>query len=328
MRLIDTHSHLYEPEFDADRDEALARAAAAGVERLLLPAIDSESHERLFALSRRDPARYIPMMGLHPTSVNDNPRWREELALVERLLDAPPEGIGAFCAVGEIGLDFYWSRDFMSEQCEAFAAQLRMAWRRGLPVAIHTRAAWDEMERIIAEESARARSEGAALRGVFHAYSEDEGRYARLRACGDWLFGIGGVVTFKRSQVAASVPAMELDDLVLETDCPYLTPVPHRGERNESAYVRFVCERVAALKGLPPEEVARRTTASAERMFGLGALPAAEEPERAAAEVPGKAAAEELGKAAAEGSGKATTEGPDTMKTPASEGAGRTTANS
>mgnify|MGYP001523427507 FL=1 len=222
MRLIDTHSHLYEPEFDADRDEALARAAAAGVERLLLPAIDSESHERLFALSRRDPARYIPMMGLHPTSVNDNPRWREELALVERLLDAPPEGIGAFCAVGEIGLDFYWSRDFMSEQCEAFAAQLRMAWRRGLPVAIHTRAAWDEMERIIAEESARARSEGATLRGVFHAFSEDEGRYARLRACGDWLFGIGGVVTFKRSQVAASVPAMELDDLVLETDCPYL----------------------------------------------------------------------------------------------------------
>lgn len=327
MRLIDTHSHLYEPEFDADRDEALARAAAAGVERLLLPAIDSESHERLFALSRRDPARYIPMMGLHPTSVNDNPRWREELALVERLLDAPPEGIGAFCAVGEIGLDFYWSRDFMSEQCEAFAAQLRMAWRRGLPVAIHTRAAWDEMERIIAEESARARSEGATLRGVFHAFSEDEGRYARLRACGDWLFGIGGVVTFKRSQVAASVPAMELDDLVLETDCPYLTPVPHRGERNESAYVRFVCERVAALKGLPPEEVARRTTASAERMFGLGALPAAEEPERAAAEVPGKAAAEELGKAAAEGSGKATTEGPDTMKTPASEGAGRTIAN-
>ena len=311
MRLIDTHSHLYEPKFDADRDEALARAAAAGVERLLLPAI-------------------------HPTSVNDNPRWREELALVERLLDAPPEGIGAFCAVGEIGLDFYWSRDFMSEQCEAFAAQLRMAWRRGLPVAIHTRAAWDEMERIIAEESARARSEGAALRGVFHAFSEDEGRYARLRACGDWLFGIGGVVTFKRSQVAASVPAMELDDLVLETDCPYLTPVPHRGERNESAYVRFVCERVAALKGLPPEEVARRTTASAERMFGLGALPAAEEPERAAAEVPGKAAAEEPGKTAAKEPGKTAAkepgktaaEAPDALKTPASEGAGRTTANS
>lgn len=133
-------------------------------------------------------------------------------------------------------------------------------------------------------------------------------------------FGIGGVVTFKRSQVAASVPAMELDDLVLETDCPYLTPMPHRGERNESAYVRFVCERVAALKGLPPEEVARRTTASAERMFGLGALPAAEEPERAAAEEPGKTAAKEPGKTA--------TEAPDALKTPASEGVGRTTANS
>ena len=126
MRLIDTHSHLYEPEFDADRDEALARAAAAGVERLLLPAIDSESHERLFALCRRAPGRCIPMMGLHPTSVNDNPRWREELALVERLLDAPPEGIGRFCAVGEIGLDFYWSRDFIAEQREAFVASC--AW--------------------------------------------------------------------------------------------------------------------------------------------------------------------------------------------------------
>lgn len=288
MRLIDTHSHLYEPEFDADRDEALARAAAAGVERLLLPAIDSESHERLFALCRRAPGRCIPMMGLHPTSVNDNPRWREELALVERLLDAPPEGIGRFCAVGEIGLDFYWSRDFITEQREAFVAQLRMAWRRGLPVAIHTRAAWEEMTLLIEEECARARSEGASLRGVFHAFSEDEACYRRLRACGDWLFGIGGVVTFKRSQVAAAVPAMELGDLVLETDCPYLTPVPHRGERNESAYVRFVCERVAELKGLPADEVARRTTASAKRMFSLAATGTAAE----TAETPPAAEAE------------------------------------
>mgnify|MGYP005960874233 CR=1 FL=1 len=119
MRLTDTHSHLYAPEFDADREEALARAADAGVERVLLPAIDSESHERLFGLCRSHPERCAPMMGLHPTSVNDNPRWREELALVERYLETPPAGI-RFCAVGEIGLDLYWSRDFRAEQLEAF----------------------------------------------------------------------------------------------------------------------------------------------------------------------------------------------------------------
>ena len=119
MRLTDTHSHLYAPEFDADREEALARAADAGVERVLLPAIDSESHERLFGLCRSHPERCVPMMGLHPTSVNDNPHWREELALVERYLETPPAGI-RFCAVGEIGLDLYWSRDFRAEQLEAF----------------------------------------------------------------------------------------------------------------------------------------------------------------------------------------------------------------
>ena len=269
MRLIDTHSHLYEPEFDADRDEALARAAAAGVERLLLPAIDSESHERLFALSRRDPARYIPMMGLHPTSVNDNPRWREELALVERLLDAPPEGIGAFCAVGEIGLDFYWSRDFMSEQCEAFAAQLRMAWRRGLPVAIHTRAAWDDMTAIIETESKTARLAGKRLRGVFHAFSEDTATYRRLKACGEFLFGIGGTITYRKSTVAETIREMSLDDILLETDCPYLTPVPYRGKRNESSYIPFICEKVASLLDIPFEDVASATTANAERLFGL-----------------------------------------------------------
>ena len=127
MRLTDTHSHLYAPEFDADREEALARAADAGVERALLPAIDSESHERLFGLCRSHPERCAPMMGLHPTSVNDNPRWREELALVERYLETPPAGI-RFCAVGEIGLDLYWSRDFRAEQLEAFRPRSTCRW--------------------------------------------------------------------------------------------------------------------------------------------------------------------------------------------------------
>lgn len=271
MNLIDTHSHLYEPEFDADREEALARAFDAGVGLLLLPAIDAASDERLFALCRRHPDRCLPMMGLHPTSVNDNPRWREELARVARCLDNPPEGVPPFCAVGEIGLDYYWDDRFAAEQIEAFTAQCRLAAARNLPVAIHTRAAWNDMRRIVGEEAEAARARGERLRGVFHAFSEDADTYRALRGAGDFLFGIGGVVTFKKSKVAETVREMVLDEIVLETDCPYLTPVPHRGERNESAYVRLVCEKIAQIKGLDPEEVAAATTANAARMFGLSA---------------------------------------------------------
>lgn len=271
MNLTDTHSHLYEPEFDADRGEALARAFDAGVGLLLLPAIDAASDERLFALCRHRPDRCLPMMGLHPTSVNDNPHWREELARVARYLDNPPEGVPPFCAVGEIGLDYYWDDRFAAEQIEAFTAQCRLAAAHDLPVAIHTRAAWDDMRRIVGEEAEAARAHGERLRGVFHAFSEDADTYRALRETGDFLFGIGGVVTFKKSKVAETVREMALDEIVLETDCPYLTPVPHRGERNESAYVRFVCEKIAQIKGLDPEEVAAATTANAMRMFGRAA---------------------------------------------------------
>lgn len=271
MNLIDTHSHLYEPEFDADRGEALARAFDAGVGLLLLPAIDAASDERLFALCRRHPDRCLPMMGLHPTSVNDNPRWREELDRVARCLDNPPEGVPPFCAVGEIGLDYYWDDRFAAEQIEAFTAQCRLAAARNLPVAIHTRAAWNDMRRIVGQEAEAARARGERLRGVFHAFSEDADTYRALRGAGDFLFGIGGVVTFKKSKVAETVREMVLDEIVLETDCPYLTPVPHRGERNESAYVRLVCEKIAQIKDLDPEEVAAATTANAARMFGLSA---------------------------------------------------------
>ena len=262
MKLTDTHSHLYDEAFDRDREEALARAAAEGVGQLLLPAIDSESHERLFGLCRHHPQRCIPMMGLHPTSVNDNPRWRDELALVESYLRTPPEGIAGFCAVGEIGLDLYWSRDFREEQAEAFRRQIDLSLQYGLPIAVHTRDAWPETVAIMREYR------GRGVRGVFHAYSDGIETYRKLKECGDFVFGIGGVVTFKKSRLAEVAGEMELRDLVLETDCPYLTPAPHRGERNESAWVRYVCEKVAQIKGLTPEEVAEATTANAERMFG------------------------------------------------------------
>ncbi len=266
MQLIDTHSHLYAEEFDNDRAEAIERARAWGVERLLLPAIDSESHERLFALATAYPDLCRAMMGLHPTSVNDNPRWREELALVEQYLAQPPEGI-KFCAVGEIGLDYYWSQDFVAEQRKAFISQCRLAARLDMPVAIHTRSAWEDMCEILESETSRATERGERLRGVLHAYSEGADVYRRMKACGNWLFGIGGVVTFKKSVVAQAVAEMELEDIILETDCPYLTPVPYRGKRNESAYVRYVCEKIAEIKGILPDAVARISTANARRMF-------------------------------------------------------------
>lgn len=259
MRYIDTHSHLYEPEFDGDRSEAVARAVAAGVDRLLLPAIDSESHERLFQMCRDYPDNCIPMMGLHPTSVNDNPAWREELALVEKYLEESP--VGEFCAVGEIGLDLYWSRDFREEQMEAFEQQIELALRYDLPIAVHTRSAWEEMCEVM--EGFR----GRGVRGVFHAFSDGLATYERLRECGDFIFGVGGVVTFKKSPLAEVVREIPLEELVLETDCPYLTPVPFRGQRNESSYIPYICAKIAELKGVAPEKVAAQTTANAERMF-------------------------------------------------------------
>ncbi|MBR5106332.1 MAG: TatD family hydrolase [Alistipes sp.] len=261
--LIDTHSHIYDEAFDNDRNEVVERARAEGVERIILPAIDGESNERLFDLCRACGDYVVPLMGLHPTSVNDNPRWREELAEVEKLLANPPQGIDRFYGVGEIGLDLYWSRDWQAEQTEAFRAQLDMALKYNLPIVVHTRDAWEEMASIIEEY----REKG--LRGVFHAFSADVAMYERLRECGDFVFGIGGVVTFKKSALAEVVKAMQLEDLVVETDAPYLTPAPYRGTRNESSYVRFVAQKIAELKGVEYEVVAETTTANAKRIFGI-----------------------------------------------------------
>ena len=261
--LIDTHSHIYEEAFDEDRSEVVERARAEGVERIILPAIDGESNERLFALCRECGDYVVPLMGLHPTSVNDNPKWREELAEVERLLDSPPEGVERFYGVGEIGLDLYWSRDWQAEQTEAFRAQVEMALRRNLPIVVHTRDAWEEMAAVMEEYS------GRGIKGIFHAYSSDIAMYERLRKCGDFVFGIGGVVTFKKSALAEVVKSMRLEDLVVETDAPYLTPTPHQGTRNESAYVRFVAEKIAELQCVDYGRVAEQTTANAKRIFNL-----------------------------------------------------------
>lgn len=273
MRLIDTHTHVYGEEFDADRAEVFERAAEAGVEAFVLPAIDHQTNERQFALTREN-SRCYSLIGLHPTSVNDNPSWREELAEVVRLLGAcngggssAPVGtaerpVERFYGVGEVGLDFYWSSEFVAEQREAFVRQVELAIEYDLPLVIHTRNAWEEMLDLLEGYKGRAR-------GILHAFTESAEVYRRVERLGGFLVGIGGVSTYKKSALLESIPEIPLTAMVLETDSPYLSPVPLRGKRNEPKNLVYICEQIARLKGCTPEEVAAETTRNARKLFGL-----------------------------------------------------------
>ena len=258
--MIDTHSHIYAEEFDADRGEALERAWSAGVELMLLPDIDSESRDRMFDLAQQHPERCLAMAGLHPTSINNNPQWQSELDMVERLLHTAPTKLWG---VGEIGLDLYWSNEFYREQREALHAQLELALQHNLPVVIHTRSAYNEMVDAIATYR------GRGLRGVFHAFADSLEMARKLERMGEFKFGIGGVVTFKNSGLNKVVEELPMELLLLETDSPYLTPVPHRGKRNEPAYVEHVCRKIAEIKGTTLEHVDSITTANAKHIFGI-----------------------------------------------------------
>lgn len=258
--MIDTHSHIYSEEFDDDRAETLQRAWDTGVEMMLLPDIDSESRGRMFALAQEHPTRCKAMVGLHPTSVNDNPRWQEELDMVERLMREAPTPL---YGVGEIGLDLYWSRDFYNIQREVLHAQLELAIKYNKPVVVHTRDAYKEML------DAVATYRGRGLRGVFHAFAADVDMARKLLRNGEFSFGIGGVVTFKNSGMDRVVVDLPLELLLLETDSPYLTPVPYRGKRNEPAYVEFVCRKIAEIHRTTPERVDAITTATAKEIFSL-----------------------------------------------------------
>lgn len=261
MTLTDTHSHIYDEAFDADRDEAITRARSAGVKYMLLPAIDSDSHKALFATCRKYPEICLPMMGLHPTSVNDNMSWREELALVEDLLASPPTG--RFYAIGEVGLDLHWSQEYLAEQTEAFEKQIELSIEYDLPLVIHTRDAWPEMLNILDKYKTKG------IRGVMHSFSGSLDDYRAILSKGDFAFGIGGPVTYKKSPLPEVVADMDLSRILLETDCPYLPPVPFRGKRNESSYLTCICEKVAEAKGISTEKVAENTTANARRIFGF-----------------------------------------------------------
>ena len=254
--LIDTHCHLYDEAFRDDFAAVLARAREAGLEACVMPGIDRSCHDALLAVADALPGFAFPCIGLHPTSVGEN--WQEELDSVKtHLADRP------WRAVGEIGLDEYWSKEFLKEQIRVLEEQVVLAAEADLPVIIHLREATDDFFRVL--EDLR----GVTFRGVLHAYTGSYETYRRLLSLGDFRFGIGGVVTYKNAGIAVAVEKMSLQDILLETDCPWLTPVPFRGKRNEPAYVRLVAEKIAQIKQVPLEEVAAATTSGARAFFKL-----------------------------------------------------------
>lgn len=258
MRLIDTHLHLYDEAFDADREEVVERMRQAGVVKCIMPAIDKDSFGRQFSVSSAYRDFLWQAIGLHPTSVNEN--WEDELQFVRDELEKRRDN---YVAIGEIGLDGYWSKDFMEEQKMVFKEQLLLAKEYSLPVIIHLREATEELFEVLDSPGA------APLKGVFHAFSGSAESYRRLKKYGDIKFGIGGVVTYKNAGVAVSLKSMLLEDLLLETDAPWLSPIPFRGKRNESSHLVEIAAKIAQIKEVAIEEVAETTSVNAERMFGI-----------------------------------------------------------
>lgn len=253
----DTHTHLYDDAFAEDFRETVARAAEAGVTRLVFPDIDSSSRERMLSCADMFPGTVFCTAGLHPTSVGKD--WKEELEAVSAALGCGRRWYG----IGEIGMDCYWSREFVAQQKEAFDAQLSWAAGMGLPVIIHSREATLEIEDVL--ENYR----GRGLRGVFHAFSGSIETFRKLEKYGDFMAGIGGVLTYRKSRLPETAAAIGLSRILLETDSPYLTPVPKRGTRNESSYIPYVAARLAEATGTDTGQVAMQTTANAAALFGL-----------------------------------------------------------
>lgn len=252
---IDTHTHLFSEEFDADRKDLVARALSAGVQHLVLPNIDVDSVPRLRQMLSDFPGVCLGAMGLHPCSVDGE--WRVNLGKIEHELRT-----GSYVAVGEIGLDFYWDTTWRSEQVEAFCYQLQLCSSLGLSALIHARNATDEALEIL--ESLEFRH----VRSVLHAFSGTQEQLARAMALPEVYIGIGGVCTFKNGLAPEILRQLELSRTVLETDSPYLTPVPHRGKRNESAYIPIIARRLAEVRAEPLEFVETMTTQAAGRLFG------------------------------------------------------------
>lgn len=255
---IDTHTHLDSEEFATDRAEVMARAREAGVGKVFLPAIDIKSTEAILDVCRQYPGYAYPMVGLHPEEVRAD--WRDVLAQMKQYLK--PEN--RFIAIGEVGLDYYWSREFEQEQLDAFEEQVKWSVETRLPLMIHCRKGQNDMVQLL------RRYKNDLPGGVFHCFTGNEHEAEELLQFDNFVLGIGGVLTFKKSHLPEVLPAaVPLDRIVIETDSPYMAPVPMRGQRNESAYVKFVLQRLAEAYGVSEEVVATTTTATAQRIFPL-----------------------------------------------------------
>ena len=252
MYFVDTHTHIYLPEFDDDRHQMMQRAKEEGVLVTILPAIDSSTHEVMLTVESTFENCYS-MMGLHPCSVNQD--FEKELVIVKEHLQKRK-----FIAVGEIGLDFYWDKTFANQQYDAFNEQIRMALQYDLPIVIHSRNAIDECIEVVKQH--------AGIKGVFHCFSGNEEQAKKIIDL-DFMLGIGGVVTFKNAGLDKVMEKIGLNHVILETDAPYLAPVPFRGKRNEPAYTKLVAEKLSSVCNCSVEEVAELTTENAGRLFKL-----------------------------------------------------------
>ena len=253
--LIDTHSHIYLEDFLNDVDEVIQKAYNIDVKKIVLPNIDSGSVKRLNDLSDAYPHLCYPLMGLHPTSVSSD--YKEEIQAVEYWLEKRK-----YYGIGEIGIDLYWDRTYIKEQKDAFRHQIKLAKSKQLPIVIHLRNSFNEVYEIVNEE------QDGSLKGIFHCFSGNESEAQQIIDLG-FLLGIGGVVTFKNSNLKQIIEKIDLKHLVLETDSPYLSPVPKRGQRNESSYLVYIAQKVAETYGIRVEQVAEITTINARNLFGI-----------------------------------------------------------
>lgn len=252
--MIDTHTHLYSEEFDEDRAEMIKRALSKGVTEFYLPAIDSESHEKMLQLEAEYPQQIFAMMGLHPCYVKPE-TWEKELEIVENYLNQR-----TFPAIGEIGIDLYWDKTTLDIQIKAFEKQIDWAIEKDLPIVIHTRESFEETFEVL------ERKKHPKIRGIFHCFS---GTLEQAKHAIDlgFVLGIGGVVTFKNGKIYQFLHEIPLDKIVLETDAPYLAPVPFRGKRNESAYIELVAQKLVDIYKKDFSEIVHITTENAKRVF-------------------------------------------------------------
>ncbi len=256
MALIDTHSHIYQEDFDADLSQVITNARNAGVSRILMPNIDLESVERMHVLSERYPEYCLPMMGLHPTSVTAN--HQTDLTIIKNYFSERK-----YIAVGEIGIDLYWDKTYLKEQIETFEEQLRWSIELDLPVVIHNRDAFSYVIESIKKVGAHQ------LRGIFHSFGGTQEELEEILGLEDFLIGVNGVVTFKNSKAGDTIRSCPLDKIVVETDAPYLAPVPYRGKRNEPAYILKTAEKLAELFQINISQICDITTTNADKMFRL-----------------------------------------------------------